>query len=129
MKHGINGIDLSQLFVQKPGGSKVRVMVKYALAGNPIVFEDSLPIAGSKVILYGESDRGTLPLSTIWQLEDLKNVPNKQYPAVVSGQAMKIRFCNEDEAITYQMVINSPIPKETQRVHSIQIKLMIMEYL
>jgi len=127
MKHGINGIDLSQLMVQKPGGSKVRAKVTPALAGNPMISEDELPVAGTKVILYGEADRGTLPFSTIWDLESLADVPNKIYPAVISTVERKVRFCNEDGAITYTPVIDSPMPLPTHRVHSIQIKLMLME--
>ena len=60
-------------------------------------------------------------------LEDLANVPNQIYAAVISEKDVKVRFCNEEPpAIAYQMVIDSPIPKETQRVHSIQIKLIII---
>lgn len=128
MKHSINGIDLSQLFIQKPGGSKVRTISRNALAGNPIIFEDSLPLAGSKVVIYGESDRGTLPMSTIWELEALADVPNQTYPAVISEKERKVRFCNEDKpAVEYQIVQDSPMPKPEQRAHSIKIKLMIME--
>ena len=127
MIHGINGIDLSQLMVQKPGGSKVRAKVRESLAGNPIISEDSLPLSGTKITLYGESDRGTLPFLTIWQLEALADVPNKIYPAVISKVERQVRFCNEDGAITYTPVIDSPMPLPTHRVHSVQIKLMIME--
>lgn len=128
MIHGINGIDLSQMMVMKPGAAKMKSVVKYALAGNPIVFEDTLPTAGCKTTLYGEGDRGTLLFSVIWQLEELANVPNMIYPAVISEKERKVRFCNEEPpAITYTPVLDSPIPKPEHRVHSIQIKLMIME--